>query len=304
MPTAADLELAQLRAQAQRELTVPLSAVTVGRQIGTGTYKNVHAAQYNGGAVAVLRQRSGRDALSAGAPQSGWPHEADALLSVGRHPCIIGLVGVADDCSSGRWIILQELAAHGPLDALLEQRSGRITPVHAMHMTEQIAFGLSAMAAAGWVHRDVAARNVLVCAFEADRPSACRLKLADLGSAVDLQGARHREVADCEHGDAAQEGPQQAGVPVRWAAPEVLRGRRYSEGSDVFAFGVCAWEVLSGGAMPWASTAADEEVEQAVCAGERLTQPAGCPDILWYAEITVYTVSRRGSFMDGGDFPW
>lgn len=35
------------------------------------------------------------------------------------------------------------------------------------------------------------------------------------------------------------------GVPLRWLAKEVLNEGKYSEASDVYAFGVCLWEIYT-----------------------------------------------------------
>lgn len=41
-------------------------------------------------------------------------------------------------------------------------------------------------------------------------------------------------------------------LPVRWMAPETLATDGfYSEASDVWAYGVCIWEVFSDGAIPY-----------------------------------------------------
>ena len=36
-------------------------------------------------------------------------------------------------------------------------------------------------------------------------------------------------------------------IPVRWAAPEVLRQQAMTSKSNVFSFGVCMWEILEKG---------------------------------------------------------
>lgn len=35
------------------------------------------------------------------------------------------------------------------------------------------------------------------------------------------------------------------GVPLRWMAREALTEGKYSQASDVFAFGVCLWEIYT-----------------------------------------------------------
>ena len=70
-------------------------------------------------------------------------------------------------------------------------------------------------------------------------------------------------------------------VPFRWMPPEAIDMRRFSEASDVWSFGVTAWELLSGGMFPFSRVQSDEEVAQRVCSGERLARPGGCSDGLW-----------------------
>ena len=40
-------------------------------------------------------------------------------------------------------------------------------------------------------------------------------------------------------------------IPVRWKAPECLKDNRYSTASDVWAFGVLMYEVLTYGCTPY-----------------------------------------------------
>eukprot|EP00949_MAST-11_sp_MAST-11-sp1_P000267 g267.t1 len=54
-----------------------------------------------------------------------------------------------------------------------------------------------------------------------------------------------------------------------WIAPEVMLGRRYNEQADVYAFGIVAWEILSG-ERPYAEHASDvETLMRNVCNGDR-----------------------------------
>ena len=64
--------------------------------------------------------------------------------------------------------------------------------------------------------------------------------------------------------------PQYIGKPtdedlaVRWLAPECLTNHRFSTASDVWAFGVVMYEVLTYGCTPYRHVLEDEEVSHQV----------------------------------------
>ena len=64
-------------------------------------------------------------------------------------------------------------------------------------------------------------------------------------------------------------------------SPEALKKRRYSEKSDVWSFGVLAWELLESGSVPYFQLTTDEEVINKVVGGGRLTMPSDCHPDLW-----------------------
>ena len=76
------------------------------------------------------------------------------------------------------------------------------------------------MAGKGFIHRDLAARNLLVKQEDGRHV----VKVADFGLARLSQSQTYY----------AKSGT----MPVRWCAPEVLTKEKYSEKSDVWAFGV------------------------------------------------------------------
>ena len=91
----------------------------------------------------------------------------------------------------------------------------------------QICDGMLALESSGIVHRDLAARNILLRSFDTTIPSRISVCIADFGLAV----------PDDYYGGGKA-------IPVRWVPPEVLRRRRFSSKSDVWAFCVTLWEVL------------------------------------------------------------
>ena len=260
---------------------VPRSAVTFdGRALAHGSFKSVHRGTLRGRSepIAVLRMKAG----------GSCEEEAATLVQVGRHPSLVRYLGL---CTEGPdQLLLTELAPHGSLDQFLEAREDEVTMAHKLKMLEQICAGMVALSGAGMVHRDLATRNILVFAFDAHDPAATVVKITDFGLAVD----RHYQTHATVQGEA---------VPFRWMSPEALQRRRFSEKSDVWAFGVTAWELLTGGQIPFAFIASNEAVAQRVCGGERLTRPGECPDALWALLLRMWAErpADRPTFVEVAD---
>ncbi len=60
----------------------------------------------------------------------------------------------------------------------------------------------------------------------------------------------------------------------RWTSPEALERGKYTQMSDVWAFGITMWEIFSEGIIPYASMS-NAEVLPFLKSGKRLEQPNG-----------------------------
>ncbi|KAK6763019.1 hypothetical protein RB195_023644 [Necator americanus] len=108
------------------------------------------------------------------------------------------------------------------------------------------------------VHRDIAARNILLTKDEKV------VKLCDFGL---MRNLKENERTYVMHA--------QKRVPFSWCPPESLRHRIFSHASDVWAFGVTAWEIFSYGEDPWIGCRAVDVLKR-LDAGDRLEKPRYC----------------------------
>ena len=64
-------------------------------------------------------------------------------------------------------------------------------------------------------------------------------------------------------------------IPIKWTAPESLRGNIYTSKSDVWSYGITLWEICTLGGEPYAGYNNAETMEN-VRTGYRLQKPPSC----------------------------
>jgi len=160
-----------------------------------------------------------------------FEHEAKLLARV-QHPNVVSVIDVGrfDD----RPFIVMDHVEGDALDHLLRQRRGLPWP-EAIAIGAALFEGLAAIHGAGIVHRDVKPANVLV-----GPPPLQTVTLIDFSIALD------------DHLPA--EGRHTArgviiGTPD-YMAPEQLLGDPIDPRTDIFAVGVCLFEMIAG-RLPW-----------------------------------------------------
>uniref|UniRef100_A0A7N8XSV5 receptor protein-tyrosine kinase n=1 Tax=Mastacembelus armatus TaxID=205130 RepID=A0A7N8XSV5_9TELE len=122
----------------------------------------------------------------------------------------------------------------------------------------QVAQGLDFLASKNCIHRDVAARNVLLT----DRRVA---KICDFGLARDIMN------------DSSYVVKGNARLPVKWMAPESIFDCIYTVQSDVWSYGILLWEIFSLGKSPYPSMAVDSRFYKMVKRGYQMSQPDFAP---------------------------
>jgi hypothetical protein len=131
--------------------------------------------------------------------------------------------------ADGHAFLVMELATAGSLrDELARERWPERTLDERLSDARAVADGLAAVHDAGILHRDVTPQNVL-------RMADGRLVVSDFGLATDAD-----PTASSIHGGT-----------VAYMAPEIARGDRASEASDVWALGVIVHEIIFGRRPSW-----------------------------------------------------
>ncbi len=180
--------------------------------------------------------------------------EEGRLLARVRHPNVMVVYGAERiDGRVGLWTeyirgetLASEVARRGPLPA-----------EEAVRIGADVCAALGAVHAAGLLHRDVKAQNIL-------RDVTGRIVLGDFGTGIDIAE------------DAGVSGPQIAGTPL-YLAPEVIDGKPATIASDLYGVGVLLYLLVSGAYPVRGRTLA--EITRAHAMNERASPRAARPDL-------------------------
>ncbi|XP_046384921.1 focal adhesion kinase 1 [Ischnura elegans] len=260
---------------ATRDYELERAQIELAEIIGEGQFGDVHKGMYRGPGqpipVAVKTCKADADIATA----EKFLEEA-YIMQQFDHPHIIKLIGVCSD--SPIWIVM-ELAKLGEMRAYLQSNAHRLHLATLLLYTFQLSTALSYLESKKFVHRDIAARNVLVSSHNC-------VKLADFGLS--------RWVEDQSYYKASK-----GKLPIKWMAPESINFRRFTTASDVWMFGVCMWEILMLGVKPFQGVKNNDVIGK-IENGERLALPQSCPPRLYslMSQCWSYEPSKRPSFKE------
>ena len=248
---------------AARPREVARESVTIVKEIGKGNFGIVAKAQF--------AERRGRMVMPAYLVAVKQLHSTAstearneilaeaAVMAQFEHENVLRLVGVVT--KGDPILVLIEYMEHGALQSYIKAHAGALTEQQRLGFAVDLASGLAYLHARGFIHRDVAARNVLLS-------SSLTAKLADFGLTRESQT------------DSDYYRSQGGAVPVRWTAPEALEERKFSPASDTYAFGITVYEIWTDAAMPFQGWT-NQRVWVNVSTGYRLERPAGCSEALY-----------------------
>jgi tyrosine-protein kinase shark len=231
----------------------------LGSVIGQGAYGVVRRGEWHGRTVAVKQIK--KSTIGDDKAVADFEREIGRMASLQAHENVVRFYGVVE-LASGEIGAVVEFCAQGALvDALYGEKARDFSRAELLQIAYDAACGVMHLHAHKIVHRDIAARNVLL-AGKKDLVA----KVCDFGMA--------RDVESTESG--AEQQTKASIGPIRWMAPEQLERLAYSKASDVFAFGVLLSEIFARSA-PWVGVA-NANVMLKVVRGERMELPATVPD--------------------------
>ncbi|MCX4689743.1 serine/threonine-protein kinase [Kitasatospora purpeofusca] len=227
----------------------PVGGYLVGERIGAGGWGSVHVARAAGpdrvpggelDEVAVKFLHPGR--LGPGQRQAVAQAARSEIRFSRRadHPHLIrtfAVLTLADPDRpelDGAVALVMERAARSLYDLLAEARPPHPPPGAERILTE-VAAGLRHMHGSGWVHGDLKPGNVLLMADGT-------AKLADFGLTSELEGT---------HAYAPPLGSPDHVPPEWWSERTGARGAALRPSADLWAYGVLAHQVLTGGLHPF-----------------------------------------------------
>lgn len=191
--------------------------------------------------------------------------EMEVMKTIGKHKNIINLIGACTQ--GGPLFVVVEYAPNGNLRQFLKDRrptreyTTTLTLKDLVSFAYQIVRGMEYLSSKKCIHRDLAARNILVGEDNT-------MKIADFGLARDVhQIDYYRKTTDGR-------------LPVKWMAIEALFDRVYTTQSDVWAFGILLWEIVTFGGSPYPGVPL-ENLFELLKSGHRMEKPLNCPDNIY-----------------------
>uniref|UniRef100_A0A8B9BWQ1 Focal adhesion kinase 1 n=1 Tax=Anser brachyrhynchus TaxID=132585 RepID=A0A8B9BWQ1_9AVES len=259
-----------------RDYEIQRERIELGRCIGEGQFGDVHQGVYMS-PVSLTSEVNHRQ--TKGFCFMGHINFYFLLLVTMRqfdHPHIVKLIGVITE--NPVWIIM-ELCTLGELRSFLQVRKYSLDLASLILYAYQLSTALAYLESKRFVHRDIAARNVLVSATDC-------VKLGDFGLSRYMEDSTYYKASKGK-------------LPIKWMAPESINFRRFTSASDVWMFGVCMWEILMHGVKPFQGVKNNDVIGR-IENGERLPMPPNCPPTLYslMTKCWAYDPSRRPRFTE------
>ncbi|KAL1020893.1 hypothetical protein UPYG_G00006070 [Umbra pygmaea] len=244
------------------------------KALGSGVFGTVHKGIWipEGDSVKIpvaiktIQDRTGRQTFN---------EITDHMLSLGRldHPYIVRLLGI---CPGASLQLVTQLSSQGSLLEYIRHRKNSLDPKRLLNWCVQIAKGMYYLEERCMVHRNLAARNVMM-------KTDYLVQISDYG------------VADLLYPDDKKyiySDSNKTPINIKWMALESILFRRYTHQSDVWSYGVTVWEMMSYGVEPYTSML-PQDVPSLLEKGERLAQPHICTIDVYMVMVKCWMIDEN-----------
>uniref|UniRef100_A0A8C0GHA7 Receptor protein-tyrosine kinase n=1 Tax=Chelonoidis abingdonii TaxID=106734 RepID=A0A8C0GHA7_CHEAB len=241
------------------------------KALGSGVFGTVHKGVWipEGDSVKipvsikVIEDRSGRQTFHA---------ITDHMLAIGSldHAYIVRLLGI---CPGTQLQLVTQLLPLGSLLDYVRKNRDAIGPQLLLNWCVQVAKGMYYLEEHRMVHRNLAARNILL-------KSPNQVQVADFG------------IADLLYPDDKKYFYNEIKTPIKWMALESIHFGKYTHQSDVWSYGVTLWEMMTFGAEPYAGIRL-AEVPDLLEKGERLMQPQICTIDVYMVMVKCWMIDEN-----------
>uniref|UniRef100_A0A8C2SU05 Receptor protein-tyrosine kinase n=1 Tax=Coturnix japonica TaxID=93934 RepID=A0A8C2SU05_COTJA len=204
--------------------------------------------------------------------QQSFHSVTDHMLAIGSldHAYIVRLLGI---CPGPQLQLVTQLLPLGSLLDYVRKNRGSISPQLLLNWCVQVAKGMYYLEEHRMVHRNLAARNVLL-------KSPSQAQVADFG------------IADLLYPDDKKYFYNEVKTPIKWMALESIHFGKYTHQSDVWSYGVTLWEMMTFGAEPYAGIRLPE-VPDLLEKGERLPQPHICTIDVYMVMVKCWMIDEN-----------
>ncbi|XP_027858165.1 receptor tyrosine-protein kinase erbB-3a [Xiphophorus couchianus] len=214
-------------------------------------------------AIRTIHDRTGRQ---------NFYRVTDHMTAIGsmNHINVVRTLGF---CPGDSLQLVTPLSSQGSMLEHVRNNKNKLSPQRLLNWCVQIAKGMNYLEENRIVHRNLAARNVLL-------NNNFTAQISDYG------------VADLLYDDKKNFFNEGKTPIIKWMALESILFRRYTHQSDVWSYGVTVWEMMSHGTEPY-STMRPQEVPDLLEKGERLSQPQICTIDVYMVMVKCWMIDEN-----------